>query len=71
MNIKSRMDLVLQLTHWFNGHWEDPSWGRDHMVQTILGIVIKELSAGIVDTEAQKQVAGAADKVIAAGLRAN
>lgn len=65
------MDLILLLTHWFNGHWEDPSWGKDSLHQAVLGTMIKELASKITDHDLQKQVTGAADKVIANGLRAN
>ena len=67
----SRMDIILQLTHWMNGHWEDPSWGRDHLNQAVLGVVIKELSNGITDADVKKQVAGAAEKAITSGIRAH
>lgn len=65
---KSRMDVILQLTHWLNGHWEDPSWGCDHLKQAVLGATLHELASGITDAEIQKQVSNAAERLIAKGV---
>jgi hypothetical protein len=63
--ITSRLDFVLQVTHYFNGHWEDPGWGSQPANQALIGLAIRELAGGITDAGLQKQINDAADQAIA------
>lgn len=62
---KSRLDFILQITHYFNGHWEDPEWGRRPASQVLIALAIRDLAAGVADGALQKQIIEAADKSIA------
>ena len=68
--VKSRLDFVLQVTNYFNGHWEDPDWGRLPASQVLVALAIRELAAGIGDATLQKQINDAADKAIAKNVAA-
>ena len=63
--ITSRLDFVLQVTHYFNGHWEDPGWGNQPANQALIALAIRELAGGITDAGLQKQINDAADQAIA------
>jgi hypothetical protein len=68
--VKSRLDFVLQVTNYFNGHWEDPDWGRMPANQVLIALAIRELAGGLGDAAVQKQISDAADKAIAKGVAA-
>lgn len=68
--ITSRLDFVLQVTHYFNGHWEDPGWGSQPANQALIALAIRELAGGITDAGLQKQINDAADKTIARSVAA-
>lgn len=68
--VKSRMDFILQVTNYFGGHWEDPSWGQQATNQALIALTIRELAAGITDAALQKQINDAADKAMAKSLHA-
>ncbi len=63
--VKSRLDFVLQITNYFNGHWEDPDWGRRPANQVLIALAIRDLASGVGDAALQKQILDAADKAIA------
>lgn len=68
--VKSRLDFVLQVTNYFNGHWEDPEWGRRPENQALIAIAIRELATGITDAALKKQINEAADRAIAKNVAA-
>lgn len=62
---RSALDFILQITHYFNGHWEDPEWGRMPLTQVLVAVAIRELGEGIQDATLRGQIQGAANQVIA------
>lgn len=68
--VKSRLDFVLQVTNYFNGHWEDPDWGRRPTNQALIALAIRELAGGLTDAGLKKQINDAADKAIARNVAA-
>ena len=68
--VKSRLDFVLQITDYFNGHWEDPDWGRRPENQALIAVAVRELAAGLTDAAVKKQINDAAGKAIAAAAAA-
>lgn len=68
--VKSRLDFVLQITDYFNGHWEDPDWGRRPENQALIAVAVRELAAGLTDAAVKKQINEAAGKAIAAAAAA-
>lgn len=68
--VKSRLDFVLQVTNYFNGHWEDPEWGRRPASQALIALAIRDLASGITDAGLKKQINDAADKAIAKNVAA-
>lgn len=62
--VTSRLDFVLHVTHYFNGHWEDPEWGRRAPNQVLIALAIRDLSEGITDEAVRKALLDAADKAI-------
>jgi len=67
---KAARAFILQVTHYFDGHWEDPEWGRMPINQILVGLAIRELANGILDTEVRSQIHAAADRAIAKQARA-
>ena len=61
---KTALDFILRLTDWFHGHWEDPEWGKRPTSQILIAIAVRELAAGIQETELRSQIQATADKVI-------
>jgi hypothetical protein len=61
---RSRLDFILRLTDYFNGHWEDPSWGRLPGTQVLVALAVNELSARITDAAARAQIQTAARAVV-------
>lgn len=70
MAVQSRLDFILQITHFFHGHWEDPEWGKLPVNQVLIGVAIRELAAGILDKEIKGQINTAVDKTIAKNSQA-
>ncbi|MFN0140429.1 MAG: hypothetical protein ACKVQW_10145 [Pyrinomonadaceae bacterium] len=68
IKFKSRLDFVLHVTNYFNGHWEDPDWGRRPTNQALIGLAILDLAAGITDAGLKKQISEAAEKAVAKGV---
>lgn len=62
---KTALDFLLRLTEWFNGHWEDPEWGKRPTTQILIALAVRDLASGIHDTELRGQIVGAADKLVA------
>lgn len=62
---KFTLDFILHLTNWFNGHWEDPEWGKRPTSQILMAIAIRDLANGIQDVELQGHIHMAADKIVA------
>ena len=62
---KAARDFILHITNYFNGHWEDPEWGKLPVNQLLTGLTIRELAAGIQDVEIRSQIQSAVDKAIA------
>ncbi len=54
MLTKEGLQFVLRLTDYFGGHWEDPSWGRRAVNQTLLLTSIGTLVEGVADEEARR-----------------
>jgi hypothetical protein len=67
---KAAMDFILRLTDWFHGHWEDPEWGKRASTQILVAVAVRDLAAGIQETELRSQIQSAADKVIAKSSQA-
>lgn len=68
--VKSRLDFVLQVTNYFNGHWEDPEWGRRPESQALIALAIRELASGITDATLKKQINEAAHRAIVKNVSA-
>lgn len=60
----SARDFLLHVTNYFHGHWEDPEWGSAPENQLLLGLVIRELSLGLIDAGIRGQAASAASAAI-------
>jgi len=67
---KAARAFILQITNYFDGHWEDPEWGRMPINQVLVGLAIRELANGIHDGELRGQIHAATDKAIAKSARA-
>jgi hypothetical protein len=67
---KTSLDFILRLTDWFDGHWEDPVWGRRPTTQLLIALAVRDLASGILDTELRSQIHAAADKAIAMNSQA-
>ncbi len=62
---KNRLDFILRLTDYFNGHWEDPEWGKRPTTQILIALAAHELATGLQDAELRGQITAATEKVIA------
>jgi hypothetical protein len=62
---KEAREFILLITKYFNGHWEDPEWGKRPADQILVGLAIRSLAVAIQDPEYRSQIQGAADKAIA------
>jgi len=62
-------EFILHVTHYFNGHWEDPEWGRRPVNQLLIGLTIRELADGLGDKEVRAQIQGAVDRAIAVNAK--
>lgn len=62
---KEARAFILHVTNYFNGHYEDPEWGRMPVNQILVGLVIRELANVIQDAEIRGQIQTATDKSIA------
>ncbi len=62
---KAGLDFILHITDYFNGHWEDPEWGRMPVNQTLIAVAIRELGDGIQDATLRGQIQAAANQVVA------
>jgi len=67
---KAARAFILQVTNYFDGHWEDPDWGRAPINQVLVGLTLRELANGLQDAEARSQIHAAADRAIAKMARA-
>ena len=63
--VNSRLDFVLQVTNYFNGHWESPDWGTLPSNQVLIALAIRDLAGGIRDAALQKAIVEAADRAVA------
>ena len=70
MLTNTSLDFILRLTDWFDGHWEDPEWGRRPTTQILIALAVRDLASGIHDTELRAQIHAAADKAIAINSQA-
>ena len=64
MLTKEGLRFLLQITDYFNGHWEDPGWGQKHLDQVLILLSARTWADGIADTEARRQVQGAIEKAL-------
>jgi hypothetical protein len=65
MLTKEARDFILHITNYFDGHWEDPDWGRRPENQLLVGLAIRALSSGIAEARNREQIHGAANEVVA------
>lgn len=61
----SRLDFILRLTDYFQGHWEDLGWGRLPGTQVLIALAVDELSTRISDAGLRSQIQSAAKQVVA------
>jgi hypothetical protein len=61
---KEALDFILQITHHFGGHWEDPEWGRRPANQVLLLAAVNTLASGIADVDTRAQVQSIVDAAI-------
>ncbi len=64
MSSKSRLDFILQITHYFGGRWEDPNWGKDTLGQILIMTAIHELASKISDTKVRSEIQNSAVRSI-------
>lgn len=70
MLTKEGLDFLLQITNYFNGHWEDPDWGRRPINQILVQLSALTLAEGIEDAGVRAEVHGAISKGIATSAQA-
>lgn len=67
---KTRLDFILHLTNFFDGHYEDPEWGMQPSTQILIALAVRELATGIKDSVTRKSIHSAADQIIAKNSQA-
>jgi hypothetical protein len=56
--MEKRTQFILWLTHYFNGHWEDPEWGKSEVGQLTLKLAMYEMAGKINDAALARQLQG-------------
>lgn len=62
---KQALEFILQVTHYFNGHWEDPDWGKSPASQVVVALALRDLAEGVHDSALRSEIRTATDKIIA------
>lgn len=53
---REQLKFILQLTNYFDGHWEDPDWGTRPLNQVLVLIGAHTLAEGVADPQQREQI---------------
>ncbi|HEX2835585.1 MAG TPA: hypothetical protein VHW00_21410 [Thermoanaerobaculia bacterium] len=53
---REQLKFILQLTNYFDGHWEDPDWGTRPLNQVLALVGAHTFAEGIADVKTREAV---------------